>query len=201
MRRMRSVMVGAWLVTLGAGWAVAAEPEMPAVDPKAAAMALAKQYGEPGDSHKTLDRLTGTWTFVMQSWMAPKEKPMKMTGTATNSWVFDGRFLKQEVKGQGEGWPSFEGVGYTGYDNMRREYQSVWLGNMGTGMHVATGQQDADGTMTEQGDTSCPMTGEAYRQFRAVWKFVDDKHVTYESYSPGPDGEEYKAMELQYTRK
>jgi len=69
---------------------------------------------------------------------------MTPTGTATISLLFEGRFLKQEIRGQMmEDQPPFEGVGFTGYDNMRQEYQAVWFDNMATGMMRGTGRFDA----------------------------------------------------------
>ena len=44
------------------------------------------------------------------------------------------------------------------------------------------------------------MTGETHRQFRAVWTVVDQDHNTYENYMHTPDGREFKAMEIRYTR-
>ena len=37
--------------------------------------------------------------------------------------------------------------------------------------------------------------------YRGVIKIVDDKTYTYEVYSNGEDGKEYKGMEITYTRK
>ena len=200
----RVVGVVLWMLTLGVSVAQAEEtkPTQPAMDPaKQAAMEAMQRLGSPSEGHKALEPLTGTWTYTAQWWMSPEASPESMTGTATNSLIFGGRFMKQEIRGQAEGQPPFEGIGFTGYDNIRKEYQSVWFDNMATGMMMGAGQFDAaTKTLTDQGDFSCPLTGEAHRWFRTAWTVVDQHHTTYENYMRTPEGREFKAMEIHYTR-
>ena len=100
-----------------------------------------------------------------------------------------------------EGHPPCEGIGFLGYTNLRQEYQSVWFDNMMTGMMVGTGEFDAaTKTLTDEGDFSCPVTGETHRWYRTAWTVVDPDHTTYESYSRTPEGREFKSMEIRYTR-
>ena len=168
------------------------------------AMAAMQQATSPGAEHRALEPFVGTWNYTLQWWMEPGGAPQSMSGTTTNRWIFGGRFLQQEVRGPGmmEGQPPFEGIGYTGYDNIGKQYQTVWIDNMATGMSTATGNYDpATQTFAQQGNMSCPMTGEAHRPFRAVWKVVDPTHNTYESWMRSPDGAEFKAMEIQYTKQ
>ncbi len=179
-----------------------AKPAPLAMDPaKEAAMKAMQQLGSPSEGHKALEPFTGTWTYIAQWWMSPDAPPESMAGTATNSVIFGGRFLKQEIRGEAQGQPPFEGLGFTGYDNIRKAYQSVWFDNMATGMMVGTGVFDAaTKTLTDQGDFSCPLTGEAHRPFRTAWTVVDQDHTTYENYMRTPEGREFKAMEIHYTR-
>ena len=168
---------------------------------KQAAMEAMHKAGSPSEGHQALEPLVGSWTYTAQWWMAPDAPPQVMTGTATNSLIFGGRFLKQEILGQAEGQPPFEGVGFVGYDNLRKEYQSVWFDNVATGMMVGTGQFDvATKALINQGDFSCPLTMEAHRLFRSVWTVLDPHHNTYENYMRAPDGREFKAMEIRYSR-
>ncbi len=165
-----------------------------------AAMMQVQKYGTPGESHKRLEPFVGKWTFRMRYWMKPGDPPQESQGTSDNTWVYGGRFLKRDVM---MAWDSqsFEGVGYTGYDNIRGEYQSVWLGNMGTGIMQGAGAYDAISTaIKENGHFSCPLTGEKARWFRSEWRVLDSDHHTYSSYSKGPDGKEFKSMEEVYTR-
>ena len=206
MRRMVRLMVVMSCVLAMQGGLARAEQAVsaakPAMDPaKQAAMEAMQKAGSPSEGHKALEPLVGAWTYTAQWWMSPDAPPELMTGTAVNTLVFGGRFLKQEITGQSEGQPPFEGVGFTGYDNIRKEYQTVWLDNMATGMMVGAGGFDAaTKTITNQGDFSCPLTGEGHRQFRSAWKVVDQDHNVYENYMRTPEGREFKAMEIRYSR-
>ena len=201
---IRSIVVVSGILALGLHVAQAeqAKPVQPPMDPaKQAAMEAMQRLGSPSEGHKALEPFVGSWTYTAQWWMSPDAPPESMTGTATNSPIFGGRFLREEISGTTEGQPPFEGVGFTGYDNIRKEYQTIWLDNMATGMMAGSGQFDAaTQALTNQGDFSCPVTGETHRQFRAVWTVVDQDHNTYENYMRTPDGREFKAMEIHYTR-
>ncbi len=203
-RTMRSIVVGSWVLAVGMSVAQAqqAKPVQLPMDPtKQAAMEAMQKLGSPSEGHKALEPLVGTWTYTAQWWMSPDAPPQSMTGRATNTLIFGGRFLKQEITGQAEDQPPFEGVGFTGYDNIRKEYQTVWFDNVATGMMVGAGQFDAASqTLTNQGDFSCPLTGEAHRSFRTAWTVVDVNNTTYENYMRTPEGREFKAMEIRYTR-
>ena len=200
----RSVVVVSWVLALSGGVAHAEQGTIvpPAMDPaKQAAMEAMRRLGSPSEGHQALEPFAGTWTYTAQWWMSPDGPPESMTGSATNSLIFGGRFLKQEILGQVEGQPPFEGIGFTGYDNLRKEYQTVWFDNMATGMMTGTGQFDAaTKTLTDQGDFSCPVTGETHRRFRTAWTVINQDHTTYENYMRTPEGREFKAMEIHYTR-
>ena len=195
-----ALALGAWLVQAEQ----AAAPQTPAMAPaKQAAMEAMQKFGGPSAGHQVLEPLVGTWSCTAQFWMSPDEAPQSMTGTAVNTVIFGGRFLKQEVTGQPmeEGQPPFEGIGFTGYDNLRKEYQSVWFDNMVTGMMRGAGQFDAaTKTLRDEGDFSCPVTGETHRWYRTAWTVVDPDHTTYESYSRSSSGREFKSMEIHHTR-
>lgn len=188
---------------LAASAACAAEtPATPAVtDPaKDAMMAQAMQLSSPGEAHKILEPLAGNWNYKIAWKMSPDAPPEESTGTAEFTIVLGGRFLRQDVKGVAMGKP-FEGMGYTGYDNVRGEYTSAWFDNMSTGIMASSGQYDAAAqTIREAGNFSCPMTGNKAESFRGDWKIIDSDHMVYEFYKKSPDGAEFKSMQLDYTR-
>ena len=196
-------MVVAFVLAVG-GRVLAAEGEDAKANAKvqeAAMMEKAKQLGAPSQGHQMLEPFAGKWRHTVRWQMAPDAKPEESTGTNENSWIMGGRFLKQEAKGQAMGEP-FEGLGILGYDNIRQEYSSIWIDNMNTSMMTATGRYDAlTKTLHEQGSFSCPITGETHRSFRTVWKIIDRDHYVYEGYSLGPDGKEFKSLEVSYTRE
>ena len=154
----------------------------------------------PNENHKVFNALVGQWEHVGKWWMAADKKAEEFKGTNINQLILGNRFLQQSAKGQMMGQP-FEGIGITGYDNMKAEYTSIWLDNMNTGMMSATSQFDAaTKTFAEKGSLSCPMTGEKNKMFRTIWKIMDNDHYSYEMYSNGPDGKEFKNMEILYSR-
>ena len=168
-----------------------------------AMMEKMKTLGAPSEGHKALEALVGSWTYTGTFWMSPDAPPEIMNGTAVNRLMFGGRFLQQEFRGPAmmENQPPFEGMGFTGYDNLRKEYQTIWFDNMNTSMMRGNGKFDtATKTLSDEGDFSCPITGETHRWYRSAWTITDVNHTTYRSFSRAPDGKEFKSMEMQYTR-
>lgn len=202
--RVRRMIVALWVLTMGISVAQAEEAKssQPAMDPaKEAAMAAMQKYASPSEGHKALEPFVGTWTYTAMWQMSPDSPSESMKGSAINTLILGGRFLKQEIRGEAGDHPPFEGVGFIGYDNLRREYQSVWFDNMASGIMMGTGGFDAaTQTLTDQGEFSCPLTMETHRPFRSVWKVIDPDHNTYESYMRTPDGKEFRAMEIDYAR-
>ncbi len=184
------------------GAAVWAADEMPAAEkkPDAAQMEKMKTMMAPSDAHKVLEPLAGQWIYKSKFWMSPDGKVEESSGTSDNEMIYGGRFLKQITKGVWMG-ESFEGLGYTGYDNIKGEYETVWVDSMATGMMKIAGSYDAASkTLNQSGANSCPMTGNKAMPLRSEWKIVDNDHNVYSSYMTGPDGKEAKGMEIEFTR-
>lgn len=165
-----------------------------------AQMAKMKEAGTPGAEHEVLKMFEGNWTVTSRSWMKPGDKAEESTGTSSLTWILGGRFLKQEFKGDWAGQP-FEGLGFVGYDKMKKEYVSFWMDSMATGVFQATGQYDAaTKTVKDSGTFSCPMTDEMNKWFRAEWKSVDKNKHVYSMYMKDEAGKEFRSMELTYKR-
>jgi hypothetical protein len=174
------------------------KPAAPAMDP--AMMDMMMKAGTPGDAHKKLDGLVGTWDTKVQFWMMPGTDPMMSGGMSTNQWVMGGRYLEQRYKGDMAGM-AFEGVGYTGYDNVKKQYWGTWMDNMSTGVMTSTGSVSADGKSWDFSATmSDPMTGKDSTSKEKV-TVIDADHHTMEMWAAGPDGKMFKNMEINYSRK
>lgn len=166
-------------------------------DPK---MSQWAKYATPGTNHAYLEPFIGKWTHTVRWWMEPQAKPEQSQGTTENSWILGKRFLQGDVKGMSMGQP-FEGIGITGYDNVRGEFTSMWMDNMGTGVMQGAGHYNAaTKAIIQEGTYACPMTGEKNKAFRSIWKVIDSDHHTYEMYTPGPDGKEFKSLDIGYQR-
>jgi hypothetical protein len=168
------------------------------MDPQAMMEAYAK-LATPGEPHKQLASLAGSWTTKTKEWMEPGKPPTESTGTAEMKTLLDGRFLQQEFTGDMMGHP-YSGIGTTGYDNLRKRYVSTWIDSMGTGVFVMEGTAGPDGkTITLKGQHA--ELGGGQMSHRAVWKLVDANTQTFEMYGTHKGGKEMKMMEITYTRK
>jgi hypothetical protein len=195
--KLTSVVAGALLCVCTFA-AFGADPKKPEMDP--AMMEAMTKAGMPGDAHKALNAFVGKWDTKVTFWMMPGSDGMATTGTSENKWLMGGRFLEQRFMGSMMGAP-FEGMGYTGYDNVKKQYWGTWMDSMSTGMMMSTGSASADGkTFTYTATMADPMTGKDSSSEEKI-TVVDANHHTMEMWGPGPDGKNFKMMEIQYTRK
>ena len=193
-RRLGYILAGLSLAL--ATSALAKKPAPPKMDPM---MQKMLKNGTPNAAHKKLQPLVGKWNYSARFWMAPGSKPDQMSGTSTNKWALGGRYVMQNVGGAWHG-QAFEGIGYTGYDNVKGKYVSIWLDNMSTTIMQGEGKYNGTKkTVTQSGHFSCPMT-EKQRWFRSEWKMVNKNRHVYTSYSKTPAGKIFKSMEIVYTR-
>ena len=164
-----------------------------------AMMELWKKLATPGEPHKLLASLAGSWTTTTKEWTEPGKPPTESTGTADMKMLLDGRFLYQEYHAQMMGQP-FSGVGIDAYDNMTKKYVTAWIDTMGTGIFMMEGRAGADGkTITLRGSHSEP--GGGTMSHRAVWMIVDNNSQTFEMYGAHGKEKEMKFLEITYTRK
>ena len=196
------VLSGAALLFVCASVSLADEPkkpQQPSAEEKAAMEAMMKA-ATPGDMHKKLSAMVGTFDAKVTMWNAPGQPPANSTATSENTWVLGGRFVEQKVNGNFMGMP-FTGIGYTGYDNIKKEYIGSWIDNFGTQMMISSGNVGADGkTYNFTSSVSDPMTGKTM-PVQEKFTVVDDDHQVMEMWGPGPDGKMYKMMEINYTRR
>ena len=153
----------------------------------------------PGEIHKMIASWSGTWKADMTVY-EPGKPPTKTTGTTVNKMILGGRFQESVNTSMMMGMP-FEGHGTLGYNNATKMFESSWVDNMGTGVMKMTGSWDANTksvTLTGLGVDPASMTE---KENREIFTVVDDKTQTMSMYGPGPDGKEYKFLDITYTRK
>lgn len=174
------------------------EPQMSA-EQKAMMEAMEKAVA-PGPEHKALDGIVGTWNTVVKYYPAPGAPAFESSGVSKNQWVLGGRYVEQRFKGTSMGKP-FEGIGYTGYDKVRKRYFGSWIDSMSTTAMLSTGQVDDGGkNWTFEGSMDDPMSGQSIPMKEKITVVDKNKHI-FEMWSPAPDGSMYKSMEIVYTRK
>ncbi len=172
----------------------AKKPEM-----DAAMMEAMTKAATPGEQHKMLAHMAGTWDAKVTMWMMPGTDPIVSTAVAENKVIMGGRYVEQRFKGNMMGMP-FEGIGYTGYDNIKKQYFGTWMDSMSTGFMVSTSTGGDAKSMTYKGTMPDPMTGQD-APFEQKVTFIDADHSNFEMWTPGPDGKMFKMMEIAYSRK
>lgn len=197
-RILAATVLVAFTATLAA--AAADDPKAKATADQQAEMAAMMKAATPGDAHKKLTPLIGTFTCDVKMFMQPGAPPTGGAGVSENAWALDGRWVEEHFTGTFMGMP-FSGIGYTGYDNIKKKYVGTWMDSMSTAMMVSSGVADADGksyTFTSSMDD--PMTGKA-SPVKEKMTVVDDDHHTLEMWGAAPDGKMFKMMEISYSRK
>ena len=174
------------------------QPEMTAE--QKAQMEAWQKFMTPSEGHKRLEHMVGTFDAKVTMWMERGAPPQTSTGTSTNQWVLGGRYIQEKFSGGFMGMP-FEGLGYTGYDNAKKQYFGTWMDNMSTGVMTSTGNTADNGkTWTFRSVMTDPMTGKDTPGESRV-TVTDADHHTMEMWGPAPDGKNFKMMEIVYSRK
>jgi hypothetical protein len=198
---MRRYALLSLLLVFTASFAFATEEakKQQASDEKAMMEAWMKA-ATPGDAHKLLEPFVGTFDTTVKSWMAPGAPPMESSGVSKNEWVLGGRYVIQHFDGSFMGMP-FNGIGFTGYDNVKKKYVGSWMDNMSTAVMTSTGSAEENGkSFVFTASMDDPMTGKAMDVKEKI-TVVDADHITMEMWAPGPDGKMFKNMEIMYVRK
>lgn len=162
-------------------------------------MEIYRELATPGDPHKLLAGMAGSWSVRSMCTMEPGKPPMESTGTSEQKMILGGRFLQQEFNGEMMGSP-FTGIGFAGYDNHTGKYVSTWMDTMGTGIYYFEGTAGADGkTITQTCSYDDPVRGPM--KWRSVTRIVDNNTLEFEMYCTDNSGKEEKMAEMTYTRK
>jgi hypothetical protein len=201
MRARAAISILAGGLALGAAVMLSGQQksDKPAMDEKAM-MELWQKMSTPAAPHKKLQPLVGSWTARNTLWMGPSKPPEVTDGTRESRWALGGRYVEDRYEGTFMGQP-FSGIGYTGYDNYKKAYVGTWIDSASTAVMNASGSFDPPGkvlTMTATADDFA--TGKVATIREKVTIVSNDEHL-FEMWGPGPDGKEYKVMEIRYTRK
>lgn len=179
----------------------AAKAAKPAAAPSQDEMMKAwMAVASPGDAHKKLEAVVGTFTAKTTMTMDPTKPPEVTEGVSENKWILGGRFVEQRFEGQAMGQP-FSGIGYTGYDNYKKKYVGAWMDSMGTMIMTSTGSADASGKKITSWSTVDDVMMKKTVKVKSVATITDNDHHVFEMWSPAPDGKMFKSLEIQYTRK
>jgi hypothetical protein len=158
------------------------------------------EYMTPGEAHKWMASQDGVWEGEITMWMTPDAAPTKSVGRNVNKMVLGGRYQEGVHTGDFGGMP-FEGHSTMAYDNVKKQFISTWIDNMGTGVMITEGTMDkATNTMTMKGKMMDPARQKEI-DVKEVCRFIDSDNMVMEMYCAGPDGKEFKTMEIKSSRK
>lgn len=164
-----------------------------------AMMAAYKMQATPGDPHRLLARMAGSWTIKSMFWMDPQSPLLEANNSCEQEMILGGRYLQQKYTGQMEG-EAFTGIGLIGYDNHAKRYVSTWIDTMSTGIYFFEGASSKDGnTLTMKSSSNDPLKGPM--KYRQVTRIVDGKTLLMEMYGTRKNGKEEKLSEEIFSRK
>ena len=161
-------------------------------------MAAWQKTMSPGSHHKHLKNLVGEWHTKVSMWQEPGAEAMVTEGKATCEMIMNGRFVVQHMTGQMMGMP-FTGMGIVGYDNTTKMHTSVWFDNMGTQMMYTEGDCENHCKVETHYASQMGPSGEPMK-FKLRTNIIDKNKHIFEMYMIGEKGEEFKQMEIVYTR-
>jgi hypothetical protein len=164
-----------------------------------AMMAAWQKAMTPSDGHRRLEPMVGSWDAKTTFTMAPGAAPSVSEGVSEHRMVLGGRYLEQRYSGSSMGMP-FEGIGYTGYDNVQKKFVGTWMDSFGTGLMNSAGvgrpTANAMSFLAECLDPSGKRV-----KFECKVKIQDRDHHTYEMWTKAPGGRRYRTMLVEYSRK
>lgn len=168
----------------------------PAADPQADMQAL-MQASQPGDMHKLIATLAGTWKATVKLLMPGA--PPDSSGVMTTTMVLGGRYAHSMFKAD-LGGMEFEGAATLGFNNVTGKFESTWIDSMGTFTLFSTGSYDKDTkALTMTGEFSDPMSKQTVKQ-REVLTWVTDTTLRDEFYQAAPGSPETKIMQIDYVK-
>ncbi len=159
------------------------------------------EAGALGPQHEMMAKYVGEWDCAVKIWMDPTQPPMESKGSEVCKIEMGGRVCACDFTGDMMG-STFHGQSQMGFSNFAKQYWATWTDDMSTGMMYAEGTASEDGkTITLLGSYDDPMSGTMDKPWKQVMTMVnDDKHV-FSAYENVGTPEEYKTMEITYTRK
>ena len=152
----------------------------------------------PSDGHARLTPMVGSWRTTTTFTMAPGAPAQVHGGTSAHRFVLGGRYLEQLYKGMAMGMP-FEGIGYTGYDNVQKRYVGMWMDTFGTGLMSSIGVGRPTDEKIDFVTEAIEPSGKK-KVFESIVRIRNHEHHSYEMWTKGPNGKKFRAMLVEYER-
>ncbi len=138
-RRASSLGVGfalGWLALAGCGAPRQAPPPVPAAVPSNASrleklLAEMAEKAAPGESHRRLQGMVGTWDLEVESRTGPESPWQRTQGRSVCVQALGGRYVVEYWSTQLQGQP-FEAMHVLGYDRLAEKFLSIWMDSFST---------------------------------------------------------------------
>lgn len=122
------------------------------------------------------------------------------SGDQSHSFQLGGLYLFEDYTGDPSPgpFPAFVGKGYWGYNTTSKKYEGFWIDNASTMMQLEKGDVDASGEIWTM-VSSFQHTDSGQRMSkRSVIRLIDGDHNDMTMYMSGPDGNEFRSMEIMF---
>jgi len=162
-----------------------------------AEMQALQKAATPGPQHAEIQKLAGSWTVQAKSWMKPGLPAEEWSGTAECKPMLGGRYLAEDFSGTMSMGP-YHGHGMLGFNNTTKQWEHVWMDDMGTGMMVSQGETK-DGATVLHSTFTCPLNGEQVST-RTVLTSLGDDERTVDMWTTMSGQPEFQSMSLHYKR-
>jgi hypothetical protein len=160
----------------------------------------AKRWTAPGANHKELERFLGQWDTETRL-MLPTGPTAPEKGTATYSWLMEGRWVKGESSGSMMGFP-IRTFGILGYDNFKMSYVTANVNSFDTTLTTSEGDMDPSGkAILAYGTLDEYLTGEHDKMVKYVWRFLSADEMVLEVHDLPIGEKNTQVIEIRFKRR
>lgn len=191
MPRRRHALIASLLVLL---CAAPGAPFARAALQRDAVIATLRELATPGEHHRHLARLVGTWQATGTYWL-PSGEQETAAGTIENTWILGGLFLESRLTGELLG-DTYEGRALEGYDYVTEQYMSSYVDTLGSFILNFTGTCEDDGRRRIMTAAFIDPVWGRRMISRSVLTVIDADTYRYESFLQHEDGREFPQMEF-----
>lgn len=141
---------------------------------------------------KVLDRYVGNWnTEIVNKVSERNPKEVRVSGTLTNEWVLDGRFMQM----RGKSSTGVENIQMRTYDSQKKQYRAWLFDSTGTAASSIGQWHEQTKTMTWKGDQGNGITA------ISPVRFVGDDTIEWKLGARNEEGKVFMDMEGTFKRR